>query len=87
MGKLKSGPKRKQGGAGAIGMGRSDLSNKGSGIISRKLPTVDEALRNRERASKKSEKLTFCLAPSHYEQEMLNRKNNFQNFSELLVTQ
>lgn len=56
LGKLKSGPKRKQGGAGAIGMGRSDLSNKGTGVISRKLPTVDEALRNRERESKKIRK-------------------------------
>lgn len=56
LGKSKSGPKRKQGGAGTFGMGRSDLSNKGTGVMSRKLPTVDEALHNRERASKKIRK-------------------------------
>ena len=56
LGSNKLGPKRKKGGPGSIGMGRSDLSSTGTGVISKKLPTVEEALRNREKAAKKVRK-------------------------------
>ena len=36
--------KKAKGGAGLVGMGRSDLSPNGIGIVTRKLPTSEEAL-------------------------------------------
>jgi hypothetical protein len=53
MGKNKIGPKRKKGGSGMIGMGRSDLS-KGRGIIMRKIQSTEDIQKRADLASKKT---------------------------------
>ena len=53
MGKNKVGPKNKKGGAGMIGMGRSDLS-RGGGQITRKIQSTEDIQKRAVLASKKT---------------------------------
>ena len=53
MGKNKVGPKNKKGGAGMIGMGRSDLS-RGGGQITRKIQSTEDIQKRADLASKKT---------------------------------
>ena len=48
--------KKAKGGAGLVGMGRSDLSPNGTGIVTRKLPTSEEALKRTDGANIKIRK-------------------------------
>ena len=48
--------KKAKGGAGLVGMGRSDLSPKGTGIVTRKLPTSEEALKRTDGVNIKIQK-------------------------------
>jgi hypothetical protein len=57
--------KKAKGGAGLVGMGRSDLSPKGTGIVTRKLPTSEEALKRTDGVNikiQKSDQVTTSFA-------------------------
>ena len=57
--------KKAKGGAGLMGMGRSDLSPKGTGIVTRKLPTSEEALKRTDGVNikiQKSDQVTTSFA-------------------------
>ena len=57
--------KKAKGGAGVVGMGRSDLSPKGTGVVTRKLPTSEEALKRTDGANikiRKSDQVTTSFA-------------------------
>ena len=57
--------KKAKGGAGIVGMGRSVLSPKGTGVVTRKLPTSEEALQRTDGANieiRKSDQVTASFA-------------------------
>ena len=58
--------KKAKGGAGLVGMGRSELSPNGTtGIVTRKLPTSEEALKRTDGANikiRKSDQVTASFA-------------------------
>jgi len=57
--------KKAKGDAGLVGMGRSDLSPKGTGIVTRKLPTSEEALKRTDGVNikiQKSDQVTTSFA-------------------------
>ena len=57
--------KKAKGGAGIVGMGRSVLSPKGTGVVTRKLPTSEEALKRTDGANikiRKSDQVTASFA-------------------------